>query len=30
MAIHHNCDGTLRRDFLQLGLRGLMGYGLCD
>jgi hypothetical protein len=30
MAIHQNCDGTLRRDFLQLGLRGLMGYGLCD
>ena len=30
MAIHHNCDGSLRRDFLQLGLRGLMGYGLCD
>jgi len=30
MAIHRNCDGTLRRDFLQLGLRGLMGYGLCD
>ncbi len=30
MAIHRNCDGTLRRDFLQLGLRGMLGLGLCD
>src|SRR5436190_12011585 len=30
MAIHKNCDGTLRRDFLQLGLGGMVGFGLCD
>ena len=30
MAIHQNCDGLFRRDFLQLGLRGAMGLGLCD
>lgn len=30
MAIHTNCDGSSRRDFLQLGLRGMLGYGLCD
>jgi len=30
MALHRNCDGFVRRDFLQLGLRGLLGYGLCD
>jgi uncharacterized protein (DUF1501 family) len=30
MAIHRNCDGTLRRDFIQLGLRGALGLGLCD
>lgn len=30
MATHRNCDGILRRDFLQLGLRGTLGYGLCD
>ena len=30
MATHRNCHGTLRRDFLQLGLRGVLGYGLCD
>ena len=28
MAIHRNCDGFLRRDFLQLGLRGAIGAGL--
>ncbi len=30
MATHRNCDGLLRRDFIQLGLRGALGYGLCD
>lgn len=30
MAIHQNCDGLFRRDFLQLGLCGAMGLGLCD
>ncbi len=30
MAIHRNCDGVLRRDFIQLGLRGALGLGLCD
>src|SRR5688572_27406213 len=30
MATHRNCDGTLRRDFIQLGLRGAVGIGLCD
>jgi hypothetical protein len=30
MATHLNCDGMLRRDFIQLGLRGALGYGLCD
>jgi hypothetical protein len=30
MAIHRNCDGTLRRDFIQLGIRGTLGLGLCD
>ncbi len=32
MATHRNCDGHLRRDFIQLGLRGAMGMGLgmCD
>ena len=30
MATHLNCDGMLRRDFIQLGLRGIAGYGLCD
>lgn len=30
MATHRNCDGLLRRDFIQLGLRGAMGLGLCD
>ena len=30
MATHLNCDGLHRRDFLQLGLRGALGLGLCD
>ena len=30
MSIHRNCDGLLRRDFIQLGLRGALGLGLCD
>ena len=30
MALHRYCDGLARRDFLQLGLRGALGYGLCD
>lgn len=30
MATHLNCDGLPRRDFLQLGLRGALGLGLCD
>jgi hypothetical protein len=30
MALHRYCDGLARRDFLQLGLRGMLGYGLCD
>lgn len=30
MAIHQYCDGLARRDFLQLGLRGALGYGMCD
>jgi len=27
---HFNCDGVKRRDFIQLGLGGMMGLGLCD
>lgn len=30
MALHTNCNGSRRRDFLQLGLRGISGLGLCD
>ena len=30
MAIHRNCEGLRRRDCLQLGLGGLMGWGLAD
>src|SRR5688572_2900728 len=30
MAIHRNCESTLRRDFIQLALRGVAGFGLCD
>jgi hypothetical protein len=30
MALHRNCAGMLRRDFLQLGLHGALGLGLCD
>ena len=25
-----NCEGITRRDFLQIGLGGTMGLGLCD
>src|SRR5262245_28736126 len=25
-----NCAGHSRRDFIQLGLGGMMGFGLCD
>lgn len=28
--LHRNCAGTTRRDFLQLGLGGLVGFGLTD
>src|SRR6201993_3360424 len=28
--IHHNCAGISRRDFLQIGLGGTLGLGLCD
>src|SRR5690242_8424299 len=27
---HRNCDGISRRDFLQVGLGGTLGMGLCD
>jgi hypothetical protein len=27
---HTNCTGVTRRDFLQLGLGGVLGFGLCD
>ena len=30
MALHRNCAGMLRRDFLQIGLHGALGLGLCD
>ena len=30
MSLHRNCAGHSRRDFLQLGLRGALGLGLCD
>src|SRR5215207_1893977 len=30
MAVHRNCAGMLRRDFLQIGLHGALGLGLCD
>jgi Protein of unknown function (DUF1501) len=30
MALHRNCAGIARRDFLQLGLHGALGLGLCD
>jgi len=28
--LHRNCDGVSRRDFLQIGLGGTLGLGLCD
>ncbi|MEP6670081.1 MAG: DUF1501 domain-containing protein, partial [Chthoniobacter sp.] len=28
--IRHNCAGVSRRDFLQIGLGGTLGLGLCD
>lgn len=27
---HTNCNGVTRRDFIQLGLGGVVGFGLCD
>jgi hypothetical protein len=30
MAIHRNCAGVARRDFIQIGLHGVLGLGLCD
>src|SRR5580698_3027324 len=27
---HRNCAGVTRRDFLQIGLGGALGVGLCD
>ena len=27
---HHNCAGVSRRDFIQIGLGGTLGLGLCD
>ena len=29
-SIHRNCNGVARRDFLQTGLGGILGLGLCD
>ncbi|HEU0040186.1 MAG TPA: DUF1501 domain-containing protein, partial [Verrucomicrobiae bacterium] len=29
-ALKSNCAGIRRRDFLQLGLRGVLGLGFCD
>src|SRR6266487_6170782 len=29
-ALDSNCAGIRRRDFLQLGLRGMLGLGFCD
>ena len=29
-TIHRNCAGISRRDFLQVGLGGTLGLGLCD
>ena len=28
--LHRNCAGISRRDFLQVGLGGTLGLGLCD
>ena len=30
MSLHRNCAGHTRRDFIQLGIRGALGVGLCD
>ncbi|MDB6153772.1 MAG: hypothetical protein JWL90_2225 [Chthoniobacteraceae bacterium] len=30
MSLHRNCNGIARRDFIQLGLGGALGMGLCD
>src|SRR5437870_8959899 len=30
MALHRNCAGIARRDFIQIGLHGALGLGLCD
>src|SRR5687767_9026842 len=30
MSLHRNCAGHTRRDFIQLGLRGALGVGMCD
>jgi hypothetical protein len=27
---HTNCNGVTRRDFIQVGLTGVLGFGLCD
>ena len=29
-VIHTNCNGVTRRDFIQVGLGGMLGLGLCD
>ena len=30
MSLHRNCAGIARRDFIQLGIRGALGVGMCD
>ena len=30
MSLHRNCAGIARRDFIQLGIQGAVGIGLCD
>ena len=30
MSLHRNCAGIARRDFIQLGIHGALGVGLCD
>ncbi|MGZ8940999.1 MAG: DUF1501 domain-containing protein, partial [Limisphaerales bacterium] len=29
-SIYRNCSGITRRDFIQVGLGGTLGFGLCD
>ncbi|MHA3775388.1 DUF1501 domain-containing protein [Verrucomicrobiota bacterium sgz303538] len=29
-SLHKNCAGIARRDFIQLGIRGALGLGMCD